>query len=145
MNDTVYWRLRFLGCELRSDLIGGDYMRRWVLRTPIGMLRIHHILRSDDDRHFHDHPMDFVSFIVRGGYVEHRPGKEPAVCQAGSVVVRRAEDLHALKLLGRSAWTLVFTGPVRRRWGFQTEGGWIDADVYAAWRAGKHVAVGVES
>lgn len=48
----------------------GDYMHRWILRTPWGTLRLHHILRSDDDRHLHDHPFDFTSFLLTGGYLE---------------------------------------------------------------------------
>ena len=90
---------------------------------------------ADDDRHHHDHPMDFISLILRGGYVEHRPGMPPRRCPPGSVVVRRAEDLHYLKLIAGSAWTLVLTTPRRRKWGFMTEDGWIEAGEYDAWKA----------
>lgn len=123
-----------MGFEYRSDLIGRDYMRRWVLFTPWGALRIHHILRSDADRHFHDHPMDFVSIILRGGYIEHRPGSAPRRCGPGSVIKRQAEDLHRLQLLGKSAWTFVLAGPARRKWGFATEDGWIVAGRYESWK-----------
>ena len=34
--------------------------------------RIHEILRSDSDRHCHDHPWPYVSIILRGGYWEVR-------------------------------------------------------------------------
>jgi hypothetical protein len=47
---------------------GGSYMRRYIFRTPWFTLRLHHILRSDDDRHLHDHPFDFTSFLLTGGY-----------------------------------------------------------------------------
>src|SRR5207249_3630974 len=52
-------------------------MRRWTLRTPIGMLRVHHILRSDSDRDYHDHPMDFVSLIF-GGWVHRASARRRA-------------------------------------------------------------------
>src|SRR4029077_8960861 len=113
---VVYSRWRFLGFEWRSDLIAIDYMRRWTIRTPWGMLRLHHILRSDHDRHFHDHPMSFASLILTGGYIEYRPGGISRCCWPGSVVFRRAEDLHRIELLKESAWTLVVTGPIRRQW-----------------------------
>lgn len=112
-------------------------MRRWVLKTPWFLLRLHHIMRSDNDRHFHDHPFDFTSFILRGGYVEYTPGNPLRVCLPGSIVNRRAEDLHYLKLIGDSAWTFVVTSPYYREWGFHTEDGWIKADQYDAYIASK--------
>lgn len=134
---TIFWRLRFdwRGHEFEtcSDLIAHDYMRRWRFIVPWKCLRVHHILRSDGDRHFHDHPMDFKSLVLWGGYVEHTPNAPPRVCRPGSIVRRRAEDLHYLKLLGKSAWTILVTGPFRREWGFQTEDGWIPARDYDAY------------
>lgn len=137
------WRWKLFGFEFeyRSDLIAYDYMRRWLLRTPWKMFRLHHILRSDSDRHFHDHPMDFTSFILWGGYIEYTPNNLPRVCRPGDVVHRKAEDLHFLKLRGRSAWTFLITGPYRRDWGFQTEDGWISAGEYDAYIARKNVRI----
>jgi hypothetical protein len=122
----------------------GDYMRRWIFRTPWGTIRLHNIRKSDEGRDFHDHPFDFTSIILRGGYREHRPGcyceallralrMRPVrgICQtydAGSVVRRKAEELHRLETDG--AWTLVFTGPYLRSWGFQTSEGWVDHKDY---------------
>jgi hypothetical protein len=134
---AIYWRWRFWGFEISSDMIAHDYMRRWRLVTPWGCLRVHHILRSDRDRHFHDHPMDFVSLILRGGYVEYQPNSQARVCRPGDVVVHRAEDLHFLKLRGNSAWTVLVTGPFRRTWGFATEDGWVAAGEYEAWKQKK--------
>lgn len=121
--------------EYRSDLISHDYMRRWTLFTPWGMLRLHHILRGDSREHLHDHPMDFASLILKGGYVEYRPNREPRTFKPGSVVVRKAEDLHALEMLDGDAWTLVLASPVRRDWGFATEEGWVSAGQYDSWKA----------
>ena len=52
-----------------------DYMNRyWVLKprwwTFGCSIRVHQILRSDDDRHLHDHPWAFMTVILRGGYTE---------------------------------------------------------------------------
>lgn len=137
---VLYRRWRLGVFEFRSDLIARDYMRRWTLTTPWGMLRLHHILRSDARDHYHDHPMDFTSLILRGGYVEHRPDHEPQRYLPGDVVRRRAEDLHYLELIGDSAWTFLVTGPIRREWGFQTEDGWIVAGEYDGWKALRELA-----
>lgn len=129
------WRWTLFGrlFEYKSDEIANSYMRRWVLLTPWFILRLHHILRSDSDRHFHDHPMDFTSFILVGGYTEYTPEQPPRTYYPGDIVRRKAEDLHFLKLRGETAWTFLVTGPYRRDWGFATEDGWIKADKYDAY------------
>lgn len=138
-NKTAGYRLfsgwKWRGFSWRSDLISHDYMRRWVIGTPWFLVRLHHIMRSDNDRHFHDHPFSFVSFILRGGYVEYTPHRSPRRFGPGSVVRKKSTDLHFLKLLGGPAWTLVFTTPYHREWGFQTEDGWISAAKYDDWLA----------
>lgn len=123
----------------------GDYMRRWIARSPWGTLRIHNILRSDEGRDVHDHPFDFTSIILRGGYIEHRLGCDclfrggrtyeidPSTCREytpGSIVRLKAEEFHRLELHNGPAWTFVIAGPYRRVWGFQTKNGWIRADEY---------------
>lgn len=135
----------------------GYYMKRWILRLPFGFtLRLHLILRSDGDRHLHDHPFDFVSLLLTGGYVEITPcaacdglgdvedsvsgnaercdtcfGTKRQVTKSPrfSINRKRAEDVHALTL-ERPVLTLVFAGPKRRDWGFATEQGWVRNDEY---------------
>lgn len=106
----------------------GAYMHRWILRTPWGTLRLHRILRSDDDRHLHDHPFDFTSFLLTGGYAEvtlEADGSHKLrEYSRGDIVRKKAEDAHRL-LLARPLWTFVISGPKRRSWGFHTEKGWI--------------------
>jgi hypothetical protein len=124
----------------RSDL--GDYMKRWIFRTPWGTLRIHCILKSDEGRDFHDHPFSFVSVIFRGGYIEHRPECRCWIFRWGTIlqwpcrrftapalVVRKATDMHRLEL-DRPAWTFVITTRYFRRWGFLTRAGWVDFKDY---------------
>lgn len=126
-------RLNIGPLNYRSDSIAYGYMRRWTLSFPQGMLRLHKIARSDEDRHPHDHPMDFASLILSGGYVEFQPGQEPRVCKPGTLVLHRAEDLHYVKLIDGPSWSVLITSPRRRRWGFQTEEGWVDASEYDEW------------
>lgn len=107
----------------------GDYMRRWILRTPWGTLRLHNILRSDEDRHLHDHPFDFTSLLLTGGYDEVTPKHFHASQLVKSwprfsIVRKRAEESHRL-IVHKPLWTLVVSGPKRRSWGFHTEQGWI--------------------
>lgn len=133
------WRVDLCGHTLEwiSDLIGTDYMRRWQLRLPWCTLRLHHILRSDDDRDFHDHPMDFISLILSGGYIEHTPDGDQRRYLPGDLNRRKAEDLHRLELPDGPVWTFVLAKPFRRVWGFTTEDGWIAADEYDNYKRGK--------
>ena len=116
--ENVFRNYHWRGFRYRSDVIDTNYMRRWTIETPLGQIRLHHILRSDNDRHYHDHPFDFVSLILSGGYIEHRPNQPQRLYLPKSVLVRKAKDLHYLKLLGRDAWTLVFATNRKRAWGF---------------------------
>lgn len=120
----------------RHDIVnaaGDPYMERWLARTPRGYLRLHHILRSDDDRALHDHPFDFTSLILRGSYVEHVPADladpagptVPRRYGPGSILRRRAQDPHRLELPWGPVWTVVRTGPKIREWGFHHPEGWV--------------------
>jgi hypothetical protein len=100
-------------------------------RRPIARLlqacgiavRVHVILRSDNDRALHDHPWNYVSVILKGSYVEVTPGGFK-LRKPGSIAFRRATDKHRLVLVpGESAGddnvvTLFITTRSRQSWGF---------------------------
>ncbi len=107
-------------------IIGGDYMHRWFIlpRNAMQNLYLHHLLRSDEDV-MHDHPWDSVSFVIKGGFMEHTPAgsfwRAP-----GDVIARKAADVHRLELPeGRTSVSLFFTGPKIREWGFACPKGWV--------------------
>jgi hypothetical protein len=110
------------------------YMNRWWL-LPYGRLgiavRVHEILRSDDDRAFHDHPWSYLTIILRGGYTEVKPlwdvngfylGETRTFYGERSVLFRPARSWHRLEICdGLPAWTLFITGPKVQSWGFMRE------------------------
>lgn len=104
-------------------------MRRWVLQTPLGGLRLHHFLRGDGDRNPHDHPFGFVTLVLRGSYVDvSDEGRDKL--RVGSVRCRPAHHAHRVETDG--CWTLVLCSAMRRRWGFLTERGWVPWREYHA-------------
>lgn len=107
------------------------YLTRWrLLQTPWFGLFIHKINRPDSDRALHDHPWNFVSLILKGGYDEKRPSGITKR-DVGSFAYRRAEDLHAIvRLWEVPTWTFILIGRNRRNWGFQTEKGWVPHDKF---------------
>lgn len=128
-----------IGSMVNAGTEANYYMRRFILLLPFGFtLRLHHIVRSDDDRHLHDHPFSFASFLLSGGYFETVPcepvepldnGKRTEYRRRFSFNVKRATDQHALALT-RPVWTLVFAMPKSREWGFHTEMGWVHNEDY---------------
>lgn len=119
---------------------GSLYMGRWGLfETRWLSARVHHIASADDDRALHDHPWNFVSLVLSGGYLELRPAEiEPRWCQldgmvwelvngferrAGSVAFRRATDRHRVVQVDPGTYTLFIYGPTVQWWGFYTRSG----------------------
>ena len=101
------------------------HMRRHFITNDKRMsIRFHHLLRSDDDRDLHDHPWDFASLLLTGSYVEVTPDGATEY-EAPHLIVKRADELHRIELPDGPVWTYVVTGPVIRRWGFATGGGWV--------------------
>lgn len=111
------------------------YMERyWIFRTPLLSARIHRILRSDHDRDLHDHPWDYATVILRGGYWEVTDAGKRWY-GPGSVLFRRADHLHRLILpAGCAATTLFLHRKKSRDWGFRTDVGWVDWKSYTAAR-----------
>lgn len=125
-----YWLVPYTKRHFENDGTGWVSWRRPIARLlqHIGIaIRVHHILRSDDARAFHDHPWWYCTVILRGGYTEVRPvfnygmyeGAIRSFQRPGTVLFRRAKSWHRLEVrTGESAWTLFITGRYTNKWGF---------------------------
>lgn len=51
------------------------YLIRWTLILFGYTLRLHHWIKSDDNRFFHDHSSWLISFVLRGYYWNVKPAK----------------------------------------------------------------------
>lgn len=118
-----------------TDIAGtSPYLIRWTLELPFGLsLKLHQIVRPDDDRCPHDHPWWFLRVILWGGYVEehgvdnrvaHRKPWRPWA--PWRVYFCSPQFRHRITELPRgSSWTLALCGPRGRKWGFFTTSGWM--------------------
>ena len=97
------------------------YAFRWVLNLGLISFRVHHFLRSDDKRHFHDHAWWFLTFVLKGGYTDVSPNGED-VLTTGSIRFRKANHPHYVKVDENGVWTFLITGPMSRKWGFWVNG-----------------------
>jgi len=125
-----------IAARLPRKVIGGEcfkergplMIRYLLLRTPLFSVYLHNFLRSDNDRHCHDHPWSFLSLILTGSYVEHTL-TATKLYRAGAIRYRPAEWLHWVEV-ARPMWTLIVVSRKRREWGFLTERGWLPWERY---------------
>jgi hypothetical protein len=113
----------------RLGLEDCPYVIRWRLETKWFSIRLHHWLAPDDDRAHHDHPWDFVTFVLRGGYVDDSPAGRQHL-KAPQVQHRSALHRHTVFPDSGGAWTLVLTGPKIRPWGFWVKDKFVKANKY---------------
>lgn len=96
-------------------------------------ITLHKILKSDDPI-LHDHPWDFSTIILKGGYYEVTPkynndgeleGTYTKWKGPGSIIRHKATDLHYLLLIDEApCTTLFFMGAQKRDWGFFSKNKW---------------------
>src|SRR5688572_1995771 len=108
---------------------GDPYLiRYYLLKTKYIRIVLHRILLSDDDC-LHDHPWNFISLILKGGYFEKFEDVNGNIKYKWygvfSLLFRKAEWKHSLRLApGKRALTLVLMFKYKREWGFWTKNGW---------------------
>lgn len=118
------------------------YMMRWWLFNPydpktravrwpwLPSIRIHHILRADDDRHFHDHPWNARTVILRGWYLEGKesvpgvpnPEENPTwrYMLPGTTAPILFNTYHRISQVSEGGvFTMFITGPYMGDWGFK--------------------------
>ena len=128
---------------------GEVYMYRWWLFNPYDhetrkrkypwvpfSVRVHRIMKPDDDRHLHDHPWNARTVILRGSYIEETPATMPGslslpAAHAREQHYRVASGTHQLRpgqyhrithVTSRGAYTLFITGKNQSDWGFLVDG-----------------------
>lgn len=97
------------------------YLYRWTFIFCGFSIRLHHWIRSDDKRFFHDHPFNFVSFVLKGHYTNVTPTGKTEVTQ-GSCWYANGNKVHYLDISKGGAWTLLFCSRPYKKWGFYVNG-----------------------
>jgi len=97
------------------------YLVRYVLNTPIGSIRLHKWIGSDDKRNFHDHPYSFITFVIKGSYIDVCENSKEEL-KRFSIRYRKAEHKHYVDIPKTGATTLLICGPAKRRWGYYVNG-----------------------
>lgn len=91
---------------------------------------LHKFIKSDPDE-LHDHPWNYRTLILSGGYWEYT---EKGKFWRGPLSYRfsPAKSLHRIELDKNISycWTLFMPGKRCREWGFKTDDGWVHNDKY---------------
>lgn len=119
------------------------YLYRWTLVLFGYTIRLHHWLRSDDNRYFHDHACDLISIILKGKYENMVPGSpgdlntanaKAIPVKAGQIWRAKAEWPHYLRIPPEGAWTLLLQARPRIKWGFYVNNNPKKPDHFHKWR-----------
>ena len=112
------------------------YLERYYLflkdrkKFPFNIF-LHKFLKGDPDD-LHDHPWNYATLILRGGYWETTP-RGRFWRRAGHFRTCSANSFHRIELEpGVDCWTLFMPGAQQRNWGFDVKGTWIDHETYLA-------------
>jgi len=97
------------------------YLYRWTFLFFNYSIRIHHWLKSDDMRFFHDHSCDFVSVPLKGRYWNVTP-HGVGVAKPWRPWFFRAKQRHYLMIPKGGVWTLLICGRPYHKWGFYVKG-----------------------
>lgn len=149
--------------------LDNPYLIRWTFILFGYSIRIHHWIKSDDNRFFHDHSSNLLSIVLKGHYHNVKPydkdrnpkdivtvrkeafwngyysdndeyvdvdiensefnyvegifnSLENFFKMNKSIWFSRAEDRHYLSIPKGGAWTLMFEGKPKHKWGFYVNG-----------------------
>src|SRR5271168_3248672 len=109
-------------CFWRWTITDSEYITRLhLLKTPWFAVCLHWINKPDPEPYLHDHPVSFLSIILRGGYNEKRSfaGGPAQVLSHSSfnLVFADPNDRHTIVAVKPKTITLALMGPKIREWG----------------------------
>ncbi len=119
---SIYMERHWVFNGYGKDAHGNQTPARWPW---LPSLRVHKILRADDDEHEHNHPWPSRSLILRGFYAERRQKEfEGArLRQAGDTVALSIDTFHRIDYVPpQGAYTLFISFGPSRGWGFEVDG-----------------------
>lgn len=98
--------------------IGERFTRFFLFRSKWFNVYLHQLYAPTWHPDCHDHPWSFLAVLLKGGYVERLNGRDHSR-RPGSILWRPAETSHNVITPNGTSWSVIFTGPKKREWGFQ--------------------------
>jgi hypothetical protein len=108
--------------------IGEKFTRYQLLKTRWFNIYLHQLSAPKWHPQCHDHPWSFVAILLKSGYLEESVRDagngdwyhEVKAHKPGSILYRPAEFSHNVITPFGTSWSIIFTGPKVRQWGFLT-------------------------
>lgn len=113
-----------------------------LIQSEIENLYLHRYARADREEP-HCHPWPNATLVLFGWYDEEIHTPDGVVIERrnpGDVVLRNAEEVHAIIATGPNTISLFATMPKCRDWGFHTEEGLIPWQNFRAWKEARSEA-----
>lgn len=117
--------------EIRSKS-GELHFIRWKIFS-IGnfSVNIHKICKADEDKHLHNHPWNFMSIVLKGGYIERLQSGKANLRTFLNTAIRRAEKFHKIdEMVTKTVYTLNFMWGERKEWGYDVGGKFVQHEEY---------------
>ncbi len=86
----------------------------------------HIITQHDNEKHEHDHPWNFLSFIWSGSYTELTHNVKRRRRRFSFKFFKAIHQHRLLEVHNKRCVTFIITGERFREWGYPTEKGWVD-------------------
>jgi hypothetical protein len=104
--------------EIGWEEIGEKFTRFSLLKTPWLNIYLHKLDAPSWHPECHDHPWNFVAFLIWNGYLE-RIGDIDYRRRPGTFLYRPAEFAHNVITPYGTSWSIIFTTSKKREWGFK--------------------------
>jgi hypothetical protein len=103
--------------------IGEKFTRYFLVKSKYFNIYLHQLNAPNWHPECHDHPWSFLAILLKKGYVEECVGPNDTTYQKrrrpGSILWRPATFIHNVITPFGTSWSLIFTSPKSREWGFK--------------------------
>lgn len=116
--------------EIRSRTGELHFQRYAIFETPILSLYIHKIYKRDEDLHLHNHPWNFITMVLDGGYEELLPnGKRNKI--PGTISWMSRNGYHKINQIIAGPVTTIFLSFGKwMPWGYDVNGNHVESNLY---------------
>ncbi|WP_445286559.1 hypothetical protein [Variovorax atrisoli] len=121
-SDDLYMDRWWLFNAYEKDEEGNQLPARW---SSLPSIRVHHIVRPDDDDHEHNHPWPARTIILRNGYMEERREEYRGAKLRLRGFTQRIDPsvFHRItEVPAGGVYTLFITWGQSQVWGFKVDG-----------------------
>lgn len=88
------------------------------------------MFESDEEAHLHSHPWHYLSFVLKGGYIEELSEGVFREIKRFGLNFRRATEYRKLTLVSHPTVSIFFAFGEYRAWGYETPEGHINHSEY---------------